>query len=184
MLTIEDIKPGGYLSAYISIAFAEDVLFIFENRYPKDIRPRKAIEEMKKYLRGETYNIFDIDNAANAAHDTNLIYHNTNTNFIAAKVAYAIANASYIIGCTPSNFSIGCLANSISYSADAACNIAICADNNITKEYIHQRFLKMLPFILKYKIDNKESFGNPEKVFEYLNEEEQSIVLFHLDILV
>ena len=57
-----------------AIFAAREVLSLYENEYPNDLRPRKAIEASEKYLKGKT--------AAAAA-------------YAAANAAYAAANAAY-----------------------------------------------------------------------------------------
>lgn len=55
---------------------------------------------------------------------------------------------------------------------------------HIYDEYIHQLLLSILPWILEYKIEHKESFADMEKIWEFLTEEQQDLVIFNLDILV
>jgi len=46
------INPPKYLSVLIAYTVAADVLPIFEKHFPKDLRPRKAVEASKMYLDG------------------------------------------------------------------------------------------------------------------------------------
>ena len=161
MLTIKDIKPSKHLSVCIAVAFAEEVLYIFEEKYPKDLRPREAIEAAKRYL----------DDPSDAAA------------YAAASAANAAAYAAYAANAANAAASAAYSTNAASYAAYAASYAANAAYAN-KEEYIHERIKKLLPYILQYKIDNEESFGNPEKVLEYLSEKEQEAALFHLDILV
>ncbi len=48
--------------------FAERVLPYFEKAYPKDDRPRKAIEACRRWLRTEVFKMADIRGASLAAH--------------------------------------------------------------------------------------------------------------------
>ncbi len=50
-------------------------------------------------------------------------------------------------------------------------------------EYEHGILFSILNLILDYKIENREPFGNPELVLEYLNEMGQERFIYHLDIL-
>jgi len=61
---------------------AEQVIEIFEKKYPEDARPRKAIETAKKWIENPS----EENRAANAAYAA---YAN------AANAAYAAANAAY-----------------------------------------------------------------------------------------
>ena len=66
-----------------AIYSAEQVLDIFEKKYPGDKRPRKAIEAAKKYLKNPTEK--NKNSAADAA----------NAAYTAANAAYTAANAAY-----------------------------------------------------------------------------------------
>ncbi len=61
--TVEDSTE---VAQRLAIEFAERVLPIFEKEYPDDVRPRKAIEVVKKYLEGNA-SLEDVKNAAYAA---------------------------------------------------------------------------------------------------------------------
>jgi len=172
MLTVKDIKPSKHLSVYIAVAFAEEVLHFFEEKHPKDLRPREAIEAAKRYLDVPS------DAAANAAASAAYAASAYATTY-AAYAAYATAYASNAANAANA-------AADAAYAASCAASYAASANAAYTnkEEYTHERIKKLLPYILQYKIDNKEPFGNPEKVLEYLSEDEQQTALFHLDILV
>ena len=70
------------LCVAIAIAFAEDVLNIFESKYPSDTRPRKAIEAATQYI------ALGNANAAYAA-----VAYATNAANAADAAAYAVAYA-------------------------------------------------------------------------------------------
>ena len=94
---------------------AKQVLHIFEERYPKDDRPKKAIEAAEKYLKDPSENnrktayaayvvanaAYATNAAANAAYATNASDIATNASDIATNAAYATnaanaaANAAY-----------------------------------------------------------------------------------------
>ena len=171
MLTLKDIKPSKHLSVYIAVAFAEEVLHLFEERYPKDLRPREAIEAAKRYLdnpsAAKAYAA--ASSAAYAASAASSAASATNAAYAAYYAANVVASATYY-------------ADAATYAASADAAASASAANE--EEYIHERIKKLLPYILQYKIDNKEPFGNPEKVLEHLSEKEQEVALFHLDILV
>ena len=73
----------------LAIQSAEKVLFIWEEKYPDDKRPRKSIEAAKAYLANPTEeNKKAVSRAKNAANDAALdIYHTNST--AALNVAYA-----------------------------------------------------------------------------------------------
>ena len=173
MLTIKDIKPGRYLSVYIAVAFAEEVLHFFEERNPKDLRPREAIEAAKRYL-DKPSDVAAVNAATYGAAAANAAYASYAT-YAAYAASYAAYAASYATYATYATYAAD--------AADAANNAAYAASAN-KEEYVHERIKKLLPYIFQYKIDNKESFGNLEKVLEYLSEDEQEVALFHLDTLV
>jgi hypothetical protein len=77
-----------------AIFAAEQVLYIFEDKYPEDDRPRKAIEAAKEYLNNPNAAAYDAAyaaavNAANAAHAAAHAAVNA-----AAHAAYAAVNAA------------------------------------------------------------------------------------------
>ena len=65
----------------IAIKCAKTVLYLFENKYPYDKRPRKAIEAAEEYLKTHNAAAYAAANAAYAAAD--------------AAAAYAAADAAY-----------------------------------------------------------------------------------------
>lgn len=67
----------------------ESALYIFETKYPKDDRPRKAIEAIRKWYKGEITD-YDLVKAANDAYSAA-----NNTCKAACNVAYAAAYATY-----------------------------------------------------------------------------------------
>ena len=61
--TIEDSKP---VSSQLAVAFAEEVMPIFEARYPNDKRPRNAIQAAKDFASGKI-SMQEVRAAADAA---------------------------------------------------------------------------------------------------------------------
>ena len=85
-------KKQGVLYAIFA---AELVLHIFENKYPKDKRPREAIQAAKSYLKNPCKKTKDAaadaaDAAADAAYDA---YDTAQAAAAAYAVAYAVADA-------------------------------------------------------------------------------------------
>jgi hypothetical protein len=106
----------------IAIFAAEQVLPIFEKKYPKEFRPRKAIEAAKAVLKNDTpknrkaaYAAADAAYAAYAAAYANAAY-------AAAYAAYAAAYAAY----------------AAVYAADAAAYAADAARNKMQKTIIRK----------------------------------------------
>jgi hypothetical protein len=97
-----------------SIFAAEQVIEIFEEEYPKDKRPREAIEAAKKYLKSPTKENKDV--AADAA------YTAANAADSAAyAAARAAANAAHTAAYTADS------AYAAAYTADSAANAAYAA---------------------------------------------------------
>jgi len=61
MLTLKSLNLDHPLYVFLAIEFAVKALPVWEQKYPEDMRPRKAIEAAKECLR-------DPSNAAHAAH--------------------------------------------------------------------------------------------------------------------
>ena len=72
----------------LAVFSAEQVIEIFEKKYPDDDRPRKAIEAAKKYIKNPTAD------AAYAAHAARAAAHAARA-ADAARAAYAAAHAAY-----------------------------------------------------------------------------------------
>ena len=75
------INPPKYLSVLIAYTVAADVLPIFEKHFPKDLRPRKAVEASKMYLDGYAVDSATAVNAANAAANAAYAANYKNINF-------------------------------------------------------------------------------------------------------
>ena len=190
MLTVNDINPDQKLSVLIAVTSAKKVLPVYEAKYPGDLRPRKAIEAAEEYIRDPTATSAD---AAHAA--ANAAYAAANAANAAAAAAadaaanaaaHAAANAAY----AAANAAYAAAANAAANAARAAAWVAYANANaaraaGIDKDvYIHNQLLELLPDILKYKLENQQSFGDAEKVLEYLTEDQVDSYLFNLDILV
>jgi hypothetical protein len=103
-------------SVGMAIVAAELVLHIYEDKYPKDDRPRKAIEAAKAYLKDHSAKSQTA--AANAANAANAAYATANAAYAAAYAAHAAsaANAAHA-------------ANAAAYAAYAAANAAYATAN-------------------------------------------------------
>ena len=156
------------LSVFLAIGFAEKALPIWDGKYPEDMRPRKAIEAAKEWLSNPS------DTAANDAYiayaDAAAVACVTAADAHAAKVAYAAANAVNA-------------AHAIAYADDAADAAADAVDAlEADKEtFVHEVILENIDWILQYKVDNVQSFNQPELIFDYLDEEKKQSFLFNLD---
>ena len=89
---------------WFAILCAESVLKYFEDKYPDDDRPRKAIEAAKEYLKTKlaAYAAADAADAAYAAYAAadaadaaRAAYAAAGAAYAAAGVAYAAADAAY-----------------------------------------------------------------------------------------
>ena len=83
--TVEDSDGA---ARQLAIAFAEDVLSIFEKAYPGDMRPRKAIQAARDFAEGKIgiAELREKQEAARAAADA--------AAYAAARAAYAAADAT------------------------------------------------------------------------------------------
>ena len=109
-------------SVKIAIYAAEQVIGIFEKKYPKDDRPRKAIEAAKKYLKNPCqYAAYVAANAANAAY----VAANAANAAYAAYAADAAANAA-----------------NAAYAADAADAAARAAAARAAEKELKNKILK------------------------------------------
>ena len=75
-----------------AIFAAEQVLYIFEKKYPSDLRPRKAIEAAKEYLKNPSKKT---KAAATYAAAAAYAAHAAHAAYAAAYAAYAAANAAH-----------------------------------------------------------------------------------------
>ena len=163
MLTIESLNADKPLSVYLAIEFAEKALPIWEAKYPEDMRPRRAIEAAKEWLKNPSTAAYaDAARAARAARDA--------TNDIANAAATAAARTAY---------AAALVAHAAHYVAAHAA-IALEADR---KSLIHEVILENLDWILQYKIENGQSFAQPELIFSIINEEQADKFLFNLEAL-
>jgi hypothetical protein len=102
-----------------AIYAAESVLYIFEDKYPDDLRPRKAIEAAKEYLNTKT-NAAAAKAAADAAYAAaNAAYAAANAAYAAYAAAYA-ANAAAYAAYAAAAYAAANVANAAAYAAYAA----------------------------------------------------------------
>ena len=169
MLTLESLNLDKPLSVFLAVGLADKALPIWEGEYPEDMRPRKAIEAAKEWLSNPS------DAAASAASASYAITHyaaaraaRDAANDIANAAATAAARAAY---------AAAHVAHAAHYAAAYAA-IALEADE---KSLIHEVILENLDWILQYKVDNRQSFAQPELILNYLDEEKKQSFLFNLD---
>ena len=156
MLTLDSLNADKFIFVFLAIHFAEKTLPIWEEEYPEDMRPREAIKAAKAWLSNPG------EETAAAARSAALAAGRAAAD--AARAAYAAANAAHAV------------ANAAYYAARAL---------NADKEsLIHEVILENLDWILQYKIENGQSFAEPELIFDLLNEEQKQSFLFSLDTVV
>jgi len=113
---------------------AKRVLPIFEQRFPKDNRPRKAIESAEKVVDGHAanaaYAAAYAANAANAAADAAYAAADANAANAAANAAYAAAAAAAAYAANAANAAADAAnaANAAAYAANAAYAAAYAAN--------------------------------------------------------
>ena len=152
MLTLESLNLDKPLSVSLAIGFAEKALPIWEAKHPEDMRPRKAIEAAKEWLKNPS---------ANAASD--------------AADAAAAARAVYAAGYAAAGYAADAAANTAAFAA-----LALGLDE---ESLIHEVILENLDWILQYKIENGQSFAQPELILGIINKEQADKFLFNLEAL-
>ena len=163
MLSFEAINADQWLRCFLAVDAAKSCVHIWNERYPEDERPNKAIEAVEAWLSNpceETANVaYAAAYAADAAH--------------AAYAAYAAASASAANA-----------AYTAIYIADAyaAATYAAFALNLNKDDYIDSLLQKNVNFIIDYKIQNNQVFGDFEAVFEAASEADKERLLFHMDL--
>ena len=168
MLTLDSLNSDKFISVFLAIGFAEKALPIWEAEYPEDSRPRKAIEAAKEWLSNPS------DAAANAA-NTAASAAARSANAYAAADAYAAANAAYAAARSASAADAAAYAAYAAYAANAL---------GVDKEtLIHEVILESLEWILQYKIENGQSFAQPELILSIINKEQADKFLFNLEAL-
>ena len=166
MLTLESLKPDKFISVFLAVQFAERALPIWEGKYPEDMRPRRAIEAAKEWLKNPSgeYSVAE-SVIAQAAHEA-ATHYATDVDS-ASSAAYAASSALAAI-------------YSNAYAAWAA-HAAADALEVDEKSLIHEVILENLDWILQYKIESGQSFNQPELILNYLDEEKKQSFLFNLD---
>jgi len=154
------INPPKYLYVLIAYTVAADVLLIFEKHFPKDLRPRKAVEITKMYLDGYAV---DAANAANAA-------------YYAAYAAAYVANAAAYAADAVSTVSTTSAANAVYYAAKAS-----------SEEHIFNLILSLLPQMINYAVENQIKLftgpGDFSEIFEMLTDEQKKSVIYNMDVI-
>ena len=172
MLTANSINADQQLSVALAIYFARLALPVWQQKYPEDSRPEKA---MKAAERAMFINAADTDADADAsvaayaaAADAAYAYANANAAYAAARAARAADAAGASIAA----------AN----AADAAANAAAALGKD-RDSFIHHHLTQLLPLILWHKPIQSEALQSRKKVFELLPEDCREDFLFNLDLL-
>ena len=154
-LIVKHIAADQWLSTWIAVVFAEDVLHVFEDKHPNDMRPRSAIDAAKAWLSNPSTANADAAAAACAAARA-APYAYAAANAADAAAAYAAADAAYYA---------------------AAADAASAADKKV---YIHNMLSKHLTFIIDYHIKHNQSFGCIEEVFNAASDADKEKLLWML----
>ena len=176
------INPPKYLSVLIAYTVAEDVLPIFEKQYPKDLRPRKAVEASKMYLNGYAADANAAYDAANAAYDAaNAAYAAYDAANAAAYVAYYAANAAAAYVAYYAVYAVNA-ANAAYYAASAVYYAAKAS----SEEHIFNLILSLLPQMIDYAVENQIKLftgsGDFSEIFEMLTDEQKKSVIYNMDM--
>jgi len=169
------INPPKYLSVLITYTVAADVLPIFEKHFPKDLRPRKAVEASKMYLNGYAADANAAYDAANAAYDA----------VNAAYAAYYAANAAaaYI-----AHYAAVAVNAADAYAAaNAAASAVYYAAKASSGEHIFNLILSLLPQMINYAVENQIKLftgpGDFSDIFEMLTDEQKKSVIYNMDVI-
>ena len=134
------------------------------------MRPRKAIEAAKEWLKIPSANAAAASDAADAADAAR------------GAAVRAAARAVYAAGYAASYAADAAAGYAASYAAaHAAADAAAQALEADKKTLIHEVILENLDWILQYKIESGQSFTQPELILDYLDEEKKQSFLFNLD---
>ena len=170
MLTTESLNADIPLYVFLAIEFAEKVITIWEREYPEDMRPRKAIEAAKEWLKNPS---------TAAANDAYVAYAAAYTAGYTAAAARDAANDAAANAAAYAAASAASAAYTAHYAA-AATHAAKALETD-EETLIHEVILESLDWTLQYKVDNGQSFAQPELILDYLNEEQKQSFLFNLD---
>jgi len=188
MLTVYSLNPDKRLAVTIAIFFAEDVLPIWEMKYPEDIRPRKAIEAAKAWL---TNPCEETATAAGVASHAALDSYSKAVDTYTSKNPWSagrFANAAFAAlntanaAATSAAYATNASTDASHAAADAGTERARASTDELSF-YIHSKLVRLLPHIFEYKIFTKTSFEDPEQVFNLLSEKNQHRFLFNLSHL-
>lgn len=135
----EKLKHNQRLLAIWAADCAQHVLLYFEKEYPKDDRPRKAIEAARAWVRGEI-TFSKVRSAALAAHAAAREAKENNRACFAARAAGQSAATAHVAGHAP-------------HAADYAIKAAEAAGTSGEREWQSQHLPKsLLPLMKKSKI--------------------------------
>jgi len=128
MIAVKAYEWDKIKSVKLSIFAAEKVVDIYEKEYPKDYRPRKAIEAAKKYLENPSAYA-----AARAAYAASSAYAAASSAYAAARAAYAASSAYAAAYAASSAYAAAYAASSAAraaYAASSASAAASAADDD------------------------------------------------------
>jgi hypothetical protein len=204
LLSIKSIAPDAELSVAIALHFAKLSLPIWSEAYPNDSRPEDAIKAAEHYvsigdaafanaaLAAARAAAAAARAAARAADAATPAVTPVNAAAAAARAAARAADAA-TPAVTPVNAAAYAAraaaraadaAHAGSYAAANAAHAAARAVNaTCAKSFIHLELIKQLSGILSYKVENGQSFGEPDAVFENLAESDAKLFLFNLENL-
>ena len=179
MLTLDSLNLDRHLATFLAVNFAERSLPVWEEKYPEDERPQKAIVAAKSWLKDPDEERADaVAEAGDAAAYAYAWAADAADAARATKApAYAAWAAAYAAWAPDADDWAA------AYAAADAARTATRALNISEKELVHEVISQNLGFILKYKLKKEQSFSEPELILEYLNEEGRNLLLFNLDIL-
>jgi len=167
---IRFINPDKRLAVTLAITLAWEALPVFEEKYPKDDRPRKAIELSWRWLSGEEVCVGELRKAADAAYAAAYA-----ANAAASHAAYAASHAA-------------AAAYAAAYAASNAAKAAAASRVFSTeKNHIANLIRSLVPLMIDYAIENQVPLFNGS-YFEFddfygsLSEVDREKVFYNLEL--
>jgi len=178
------INPPEYLSVSIAYTVAADVLPIFEKHFPKDLRPRKAVEASKMYLDGYAVDSADAYDAAYAAYSAYAAAYDVAVAANAAHIVYATYAAAAANAAAAVVNAANATANAVAVNTAYAVYYAVSASS---EEHIFNLILSLIPQMIDYAVENQIKLftgsGDFSEIFEKLTDEQKKSVIYNMDVI-
>ena len=170
ILTGMNVDPDKWTTVWLATKFVRDCFHFWTEKYPDNDMPTKILDAAEAWLKNPHEDI-------KRGYDS-LAYQ-------AYKAIYTRQPWREIDSAANAGIALYWLAEIISSTKmDQSYNVAVRAAVALGRDpesYIDNMLRKHLTFIIDYKIENNQDFGDFEVVFESANEADKEKLLFHLD---